>query len=85
MAGRVKQGERRRGTTRVSSKNQVTLPVAALAAARLAVGDVVRVEVVAEGVLRLVRDEDPLERLIGSMPGLERLTDLQALRDEWER
>ena len=80
--GRVR---RRRGTTRVSSKNQVTLPVAALEEAGLGAGDVVLVEVVAPGVLRLVRASDPLEELIGSVPGLSARTDLESLRDEWAR
>lgn len=69
----------------MSSKNQVTLPVAALAGAHLGPGDSVRVEVVADGVLQLVRVHDPLEALIGSMPGLSAAVDLEALRDEWER
>jgi hypothetical protein len=30
-------------------------------------------------------EEDSLEALIGSAPGLSAATDLQALRDEWER
>ncbi len=83
MAARVKV--RRRGTTRVSAKNQVTLPVGALAQAGLGPGDVVRVEVIAPGVLRLIRDVDPLDDILGSDPGLAARTDLEALRDEWER
>ncbi len=83
MAARVKV--RRRGTTRVSGKNQVTLPVGALAQAGLGPGDVVRVEVIAPGVLRLIRDVDPLDDILGSDPGLAARTDLEALRDEWER
>jgi bifunctional DNA-binding transcriptional regulator/antitoxin component of YhaV-PrlF toxin-antitoxin module len=72
-------------TTKVSSKNQVTLPVAALTAAHVKAGDVLRVEVVAEGVFRLVRQEDPVEALIGSAPGLSAATNLEELRNEWER
>ncbi len=63
----------------------VTLPVAAMAAAGVGAGDVLRVEVEAEGVFRLVRERDPLDALIGSMPGLSAATDLDELRDEWER
>lgn len=76
---------RRRGVTRVSSKNQVTLPVAALAAAHLGPGDSVRVEVVSDGVIRLVREHDPLAALIGAIPGISAAADLEAMRDEWER
>lgn len=46
-------------TTKVSSKNQITLPVAALRAANVGPGDVLRVEVVEDGVFRLVRHRDP--------------------------
>jgi len=69
----------------VSSKHQVTLPVAALAEAHIGVGDELRVEVVGDGTLRLIRDVDPLEALIGSAPGLSAATNLQKLRDEWQR
>jgi bifunctional DNA-binding transcriptional regulator/antitoxin component of YhaV-PrlF toxin-antitoxin module len=88
MAAAVKHGhddEQLPRTTKVSSKNQVTLPVAALAAAHVKAGDVLRVEVVEEGVFKLVREEDPLEALIGSMPGLSAVADLEGLRNEWER
>jgi bifunctional DNA-binding transcriptional regulator/antitoxin component of YhaV-PrlF toxin-antitoxin module len=54
MLAAVEAGRR----TKVSSKNQVTLPVAALRDAHVEPGDVLRVEVVADGVFRLVRDRD---------------------------
>lgn len=79
----------KQSTTKVSRKNQITLPVAALRAAGVKPGDRLRVEVVQDGVFRLVREHDPwLERfyeLRGSEPGLASATDLEALRDEWER
>lgn len=84
MAAPVK-ARRRRGFTRLSRKNQVTIPVAALEEAHLKPGDELRVEVAGDGRLVLVRVADPLEKFIGSMPGLERDVDLQALRDEWDR
>ncbi len=83
MGERVKVS-RRRGYTRVSSKNQVTIPLAVLAAAHVAPGDQLRVDVGADGAIRLVREDDPLEALIGSGPGLSAETDLEALRDEWQ-
>ncbi len=46
---------------------------------------ILRVEVEAEGVFRLVRERDPLDTVIGSMPGLSAATHLDELRDEWER
>jgi len=72
-------------TARVGRRRQVTLPPDVLAEANLHVGDRVRVEVVGEGVLRLVRDRHPLLDLAGAFPGLSAATDLEALRDEWER
>jgi AbrB family looped-hinge helix DNA binding protein len=76
-------------TTKVSRKNQITLPVAALRAAGVKPGDRLRVEVVEDGVFRLVRETDPWWELFhqtaGSEPGLASATDLEALRDEWER
>ncbi|MGH3495691.1 MAG: AbrB/MazE/SpoVT family DNA-binding domain-containing protein [Sciscionella sp.] len=75
--------------TKVSRKNQVTLPVAALAEAHVEPGDVLRVEVEGDGVFRLVRQTDPwlaaFEELVGSAPGIAKATDLEELRNEWER
>lgn len=82
MATEVK---RRRGVTRLSRKNQVTLPVAALRQAHLKPGDELRVSVDDRGRLVLTPIEDPLEALIGSAPGLSAATQLETLRDEWER
>jgi bifunctional DNA-binding transcriptional regulator/antitoxin component of YhaV-PrlF toxin-antitoxin module len=82
MATKVKH---RRGVTRVSRKNQVTLPVAALRAAHVKPGDELQVTVDEQGRLVLTPVEDPLEALIGSAPGLSAATDLESLRDEWAR
>lgn len=82
MATKVK---RRRGTTRVSGKHQVTIPVDALREAQLGPGDELRVTADGCGRLILTAISDPLEALIGSAPGLSADTDLEALRDEWER
>lgn len=74
---------RRRGYTRVSNKNQVTLPAAALPAAHLGPGDELRVDVDGDGALRLARAIDPIDELIGSAPGLSAATALESLRYEW--
>ena len=75
-------------TTKVSRKNQVTLPVAALREAGVAPGDVLRVEVVSDGVFKLIRERDPwwdrFEKLKGSGRGTTR-AELEEMRDEWER
>ncbi len=82
MATEVK---RRPGITRVSSKHQITLPVDALREAGLRPGDELRVTVDGRGRLVLTAVQDPLEELIGSAPGLSAITDLEALRNEWEQ
>jgi bifunctional DNA-binding transcriptional regulator/antitoxin component of YhaV-PrlF toxin-antitoxin module len=98
MADKVKgpvEPRRRRGRTsrsRVSAKNQVTIPVDALRGAGMTEGDVVRFEVEAPGVVRIVRERDAelearraaIERMIGALPGYSAETDLEAMRDQWE-
>ncbi|MDN5747635.1 MAG: AbrB/MazE/SpoVT family DNA-binding domain-containing protein [Pseudonocardia sp.] len=78
-----------RRTTKVSSKNQVTLPVAALRAAGVGPGDVLRVEVEEDGVFRLIRERDPwwelFDKLAGSDLGVTTREELEEMRDEWER
>jgi bifunctional DNA-binding transcriptional regulator/antitoxin component of YhaV-PrlF toxin-antitoxin module len=88
MTTMVKHDEPPVRTTKVSRKNQVTLPVAALREAGVAPGDVLRVEVVSDGVFRLVRTRDPwwelFEKLKGS-GGVTTREELEEMRDEWER
>jgi bifunctional DNA-binding transcriptional regulator/antitoxin component of YhaV-PrlF toxin-antitoxin module len=84
MAGKVKgrlPGQR----SKVSSKNQITLPVAALAEAHVRPGDVLRVEVIADGEFRLVRERSRLDAVIGTSPGVATAANLDAERDSWER
>jgi AbrB family looped-hinge helix DNA binding protein len=73
----------RRCTTKVSSKNQITLPVAALRAAHIHPGDILHVEVDDEGRLTLVPEHDPLDA-IAVFPGLSDSADLEAERDAWD-
>jgi AbrB family looped-hinge helix DNA binding protein len=79
----VKKTSRRRGRTRISAKNQVTLPVAAMRAAGLRPGDELRVESDGGGRIVLVRERDPLEDLIGDMGDVYTPGFLDRLRDEW--
>jgi AbrB family looped-hinge helix DNA binding protein len=81
----VVEVKRERGVTRVSRKHQVTLPVEALRRAHIEPGDQLRVTVDDQGRLVLTPVADPLEALIGSAPGLSAATNLERLRDEWER
>lgn len=55
---------------RISSKNQVTLPVDVLEEAGLRRGDDVLVEVIDEGELRIRRDEGGFDRAFGALTGL---------------
>ncbi len=55
---------------RISSKNQVTLPVDALEEAGLRSGDDVLVEVLDEGELRIRRDQGGFGRAFGALTGI---------------
>jgi bifunctional DNA-binding transcriptional regulator/antitoxin component of YhaV-PrlF toxin-antitoxin module len=82
MAENVKGG--RAGRSRISSKHQVTIPVAAFRTAGLAAGDLVRVEAEGAGRVVLTRVDDLVDQYSGSLTasgGLRR--GLEALRDEW--
>ena len=80
---------RRRGYTRLSSKNQVTLPVAVLARLGLKPGDELRVDEV-DGRVVLEPVEPVAERRLaalrhigGRYAGLYPERYLEELRDEW--
>ena len=76
--------ERRRGTSRVSSKHQVTIPADAMRAAGLEVGE--RLVAHADGPGRLVfeREADVLAELSGALTGVYQPDELAGLRDEWD-
>ncbi len=74
---------RRRGATRVSAKNQVTIPVDALRQAALKPGDELRVEAAGAGRIVLTREEDPISRYAGSLPEAYGPGYLDELRKEW--
>jgi bifunctional DNA-binding transcriptional regulator/antitoxin component of YhaV-PrlF toxin-antitoxin module len=75
---------RRRGTSRVSSKHQVTIPTDALRAAGLEVGE--RLVAHAEGPGRVVfeREADVLAEFAGVLTGVYEPDELSGLRDEWD-
>ena len=86
MSTKVKELRRQPGATRISSKNQVTIPVQALAEAGLEAGDVVWAEVVAPGVVQLVSAESLVRRLAGAhTDAYAEGTRLDDVRDEWDR
>jgi bifunctional DNA-binding transcriptional regulator/antitoxin component of YhaV-PrlF toxin-antitoxin module len=70
---------------RLSSKNQITIPVEALREAGFEPGDEVRVRAVGQGRVEIERVGDILERYAGSMAGVWPTGELDSLRGEWER
>jgi AbrB family looped-hinge helix DNA binding protein len=54
---------------RISSKNQVTIPVAVLHEAGLHAGDQVVIEALEEGEVRIRRGELSFERALGALTG----------------
>lgn len=82
MVRKVKQ-PRRRGVTRLSSKNQATIPVAVLRESGVRPGDALRVEASAPGEIKLVRLPGRIERYAGTLPGTYPKGFLKKLRGEW--
>jgi bifunctional DNA-binding transcriptional regulator/antitoxin component of YhaV-PrlF toxin-antitoxin module len=74
---------RRAGRTRISAKNQATIPVAALRQAGLKPGDELRVEAAGAGRIVLTRVEETLARYAGRLTGVYPKGSLQKLRREW--
>jgi AbrB family looped-hinge helix DNA binding protein len=73
----------RRGRTRISRKNQATIPVEALRRAGLKPGDELVVQAAGAGRITLVRAEDLIERHAGKGGGDYGPGYLAALRAEW--
>jgi bifunctional DNA-binding transcriptional regulator/antitoxin component of YhaV-PrlF toxin-antitoxin module len=79
---RVKK--RRRGTSRVSAKHQVTIPTDALRGAGIEVGE--RLSARADGPGRVVfeRLDDVVAEFDGALTDVYETGELDALRDEWD-
>lgn len=74
---------RRRGTSRVSAKNQITIPVDALRRAGVKPGDVLKVEAAEPGRIVLARVDDPIWKYAGIFTGVYPPGYLKKLRREW--
>ncbi len=70
---------------RVSSKNQVTLPVAAMRSAGLEAGDEVVVRAARDGEIVLALRGSRVRHHAGVAHGIYEPGEIDQLRDEWER
>lgn len=70
---------------RLSSKNQVTIPVEALRSAGLRPGDELDVRTVGDGTLMIAARGSRVRRHAGIATGLYADGELERLRDEWDR
>ena len=74
---------RRRGTSRISSKHQITIPADALRAAGLEAGERVVARADGPGRVVLQREVDVVDEFAGALRGVFRRDELDTLRDEW--
>jgi bifunctional DNA-binding transcriptional regulator/antitoxin component of YhaV-PrlF toxin-antitoxin module len=72
-----------RKTTRISAKNQVTLPVASLAQAHLRSGATVSIEADGPGRIVVSAVDGELDEFVGALAGIWPAEALEHLRDEW--
>jgi bifunctional DNA-binding transcriptional regulator/antitoxin component of YhaV-PrlF toxin-antitoxin module len=70
---------------RVSSKNQVTLPVEAMRAAGLRAGEEVTIRPIGDGELIIAARGSRVRRHAGIATGIYAPGEIATLRDEWKR
>lgn len=70
---------------KLSTKNQITIPVAALRAAGLEPGDEVTVRSVGSGEIVIAARAARVRRHAGIAEGIYRSGEIDELRDEWDR
>ena len=83
MAVVKQRAARQRAPSRISAKNQITIPVKAMRRAGFKSGTPVRIEAEGPGRVTVVRDDDPLGRLKGMFTGAYPKGYLKKLRGEW--
>lgn len=71
--------------TKLSSKNQVTIPVDVLRTAGLEPGDQVIVRAVGPGQIEIKRRRDVIDEIAGTLAGAWPPGHLKELRREWDR
>lgn len=76
--------KRRRGYTRLSSKNQATIPAEVVEAASLRPGDELKVEADGPGRVTLSRADRALDEFVGDLSGVYPEGYLSGLRAEWD-
>lgn len=74
---------RRRGTSRISAKHQITIPADALRAAGLEAGERIVAHSDGPGRVVLERETHVIEEFAGALSGVYAATELDDLRDEW--
>lgn len=79
----AKVKQRQRGATRISSKHQITIPVAELRAAGLEAGQRLVARADGPGRVILEREGDVLAEFAGALTGAYSADALDVLRDEW--
>lgn len=73
-----------KGTTRISPKHQITLPVAALRESGLEIGDRLKVIESGPGHIHLIRIDNLVAEFAGALTGRIDRTLLDELDTEWE-
>ncbi len=76
--------KRRLGSSKICSKNQITIPVEAMRNAGLGVGDRVTARSDGAGQVILEREPDVVAELAGALTGVYEQGELDDLRAEWD-
>lgn len=70
-------------SSRVSRKNQITIPAAVLRATNVKPGDLLEVVAVGPGTIEFRRYRSRFSDVVGTLPGFEQDVDVEASRNQW--